>query len=222
MRNLYDSIDPDYIVFSAIQEDENEELPVWGEYEKGVFKAFKEKKYNQINIDPYSCFLVAPFQAISNFTENDISYDLMKNTFDKLRKDSKFTPKVGGKISDGMEYAVRAYNEEYKDNLKFKKVPLTVQNIIEALKTTSPIVCAINYSKSYFSDEQKDGDAWINKIESIGKMGHCIQIVKINTQDDILIKYLENYTGYLKYDIIGCDFTKFRELFGSNGWILYR
>ena len=117
---------------------------------------------------------------------------------------------------DGMNYAIEAYNSAYCDTIKCAVVPLTIGTITEALKASSPMVCFIRYSNSYFSDEQNDGDAWITHVESIGTKGHCVQIVKVNTNDDVLVKYLENYTGKVKFDIIGVDFNKFRSLFGNT------
>ena len=123
-------------------------------------------------------------------------------------------------MTDGMEYAIRAYNFAFGDTLKYKVIPLTVGSICEALKGGSPVVCFIKYSKTTFKDEADN--AWIDSIDSIGTMGHCIQIIKMNTQDDILGKYLENYSSKVKNDIIGFDFTKFRKLFGNTGLVIYR
>lgn len=117
---------------------------------------------------------------------------------------------------DGVEYALRAYNTAHSTSIKYKCVPLTPGSIIDALRGNSPMVTGIHYSKSYFGDEQ-DGDAWITNIESIGTMGHLIAIVKINTNDDVLVKFQENYEGKLKYNIIGVDFLKFRKLFFNTG-----
>lgn len=205
-------------VYSCIPDDSGEILG--GDYEKWVFKAFKEKKYNQLEVDPRSCFVVSPFQAISNFTGKYIWYDLMRSTFSRLKNDGKFVEWVGGKMTDGMEYAIRAYNNAFEDTLKYKVIPLTVNSIVESLKNGSPVVCFIKYSKTTFKDEADN--AWIDSVESIWDMGHCIQIIKLNTQDDILGKYLENYSGKIKNDIIGFDFTKFRKLFGNTGLQIYR
>ena len=203
-----------------IDEEEQEEL-LWWEVKKWVFKVFKDIKYNQKKIDAYSCFLVAPFSAISNFTGKEVSYELMNKAFENLKKDWKFTKWVGWKMTDWMEYALKEYNKECKDTIKYKVVNLNPTTIIDWLESWSPIVTFIKYSKTYFQDEQ-DQDSEITKFESIGTGGHCITIVKINTIDKIMVKYLENYYQVLKNDIILTDFEKFRQLFWKTGIALYR
>lgn len=211
------------IVYACIPDEDDIDMPVGGITEKGVFKAHLDKKYNQLEIDPYSCFMFAVYQALSNFTGQDIPYSLMKYTFGRLKTDKKFTPGVGGKMIDGINYALEDYNLHFGDAIKAKVVPLTEGNIIESLKAKSPMITGIYYSKTYFADEQNDGDAWISDIGSIGKMGHLISIIKLNnTGYDTLVKFEENYVGVVKFDIIGVDFNLFRNLFFKTGAQLYR
>lgn len=56
-----------------------------------------------------------------------------------------------------------------------------------------------------------------NTAGTTGKNGHCITIVKLNTMDDILIKFAENYNGILKYQIIMTNFVEMRSLFFNTG-----
>lgn len=217
--NILDWNNPNDFVFSCLPTYDDELL--WWDYEKGIFKAFNDKKWNQLEVDPYSCFVFSPFQAIANFTNTDIDYEMIRTTLSCLERDGKFTHGVWWRMIDWVQYAVNAYNTAHNDTIKYNLVSLTVGTIIDALKWWSPMITGIHYSKTTFWDEQ-EWDAWINNIDSIGNMGHCISIVKINTLDDILVKYEENYDWKLKYSIIWVDFTKFRKLFFNTGCYLYR
>ena len=74
-------------------------------------------------------------------------------------------------------------------------VDLTPSNIIASLKSGSPIATGIKYGPGYFKNEQDDGI--IQDIEGTsGNRGHCISIIKANTEDSNLgmqIKFAENY-----------------------------
>lgn len=116
-----------------------------------------------------------------------------------------------------MQYALDAFNSfagtKYRKNL----VSLSDASIYAALDA-SPVVTGIKYSKDYFPDEQDNGiiDLPVERVS--GSNGHAVSIVKVNTEDDVLVKFAENYAGKLAYNVILCDFGKKRKLFFNTGY----
>lgn len=183
-----------------------------GEVEKGVFKCFNNKLYNQKIVDAFSCTLVSAFTALSNGKNVDVPVELMQEAFKEYHDSGKFTPWVWGSLVNGAEFALKHFNRHFGTNVKYECLPFTIQNGINAIKWGFPFTSWIKYGKEYFKDEQDD--ATIQAGEGVvGNNGHAIAFVKINTMDDQLVKFTENYHGLLKYDIILADFVKNRDLF---------
>ena len=183
---------------------------------KGIYKAFQNIMYNQKLIDEYSCTLVWPFTALSNYTGNQIPLTVQQEGLQRYVKSGLFTPWVGGKMTDGATIALDVYNSYFGTKIQINVVPLNADTIRTALESGSPINTGIYYWPSYFSNEQDDG-VIENTAGTTGKNGHCITIVKLNTMDDILIKFAENYNGILKYQIIMTNFVEMRSLFFNTG-----
>lgn len=205
-------IDTD-IPMSCIPEDDEELAWSNWEIESGVFKVFNNLFYNQRLVDNYSCTLVSAFTALSNSKNVEIPLSLIQEAFKDFKESGKFTPWVGAKLSDGAEYAVKHFNGHFGTSIKHKTVPFTIQNAIRALKTGFAFTSWIKYGKQYFKDEQDDGRI-AGGEGVIGKNWHAIAFVKINTENgEQFVKYIENYRGVLKHDIIFADFKKLRPLF---------
>lgn len=107
--------------------------------------------------------------------------------------------------------AAKHFNIEHGTNVKEKLIKLTVDNIQNELRMGSPISTGIKYGPEYFKDEQDNGK--IEGGDPFGNKGHAITIVKLNTMDDVIGKFAENYDGVLKFNVIEFDFTKYRKLF---------
>ena len=93
--------------------------------------------------------------------------------------------------------------------------PFTIQNAISCLNGGFAFTSGIHYGSHYFANEQDDG-VIENQSGTVGSNGHAVAFVKVNTIDDQLIKFVENYHGELKFDIILADFIKNRPLFFNN------
>lgn len=180
--------------------------------EKGIFKVFQNIMYNQHQVDHYSCTLVSAFTALSNSKNVVIPLKVMLEAMDDFRKSGKFIPGVGAYLQDGAECALRHFNRHTGNNISLSVLPFTIQNAINTLKNGFSFTTGIKYGDKYFSDEQDDGVIQMGS-GVVGNKGHAISVCKVNTTDDYLFKYVENYDGELKYQIILADFSKNRELF---------
>jgi hypothetical protein len=175
----------------------------WWEIKRWVFKIYNEFLYNQNLVDKYSCSIVWTATAIANFLNKDIGIIFQKKAFELLKKRKKFTPWLWAYIKDWIEAMVDTVNDyilAWTTWIKIRPMALTVPNIIYALEQWSPIVTGIKYGKWFFLDEQDDWE--VNKSSSIWNSGHCVAIVKINTEDDHLIKYCENYKWVIEKNVI--------------------
>ena len=209
------------------------ELPVWEiagssdtQIEKGWWKVLWGQKstytdldstvqpdgifYNQCLIDNYSCTLVGAFTNLSNITGIYVPVDIMNKAFLNYVASGEFKPDVGGYITDGAKWALQTFNEYAQTNYTMNVVPLTVTNMITALKSGSAINCIIHYSNTYFSDEQDDAIIEDVNNDDTGLNGHTITICKLNTLDDHLVKYCESFCGttWCQDNIILVDFGK--------------
>lgn len=180
--------------------------------EKGVFKAFQNHMYNQLDVDPYSCTLVSAFTALANAKDKKAPVNIVQEAFKDYVASGKFKAGYGWSLADGAYYATKHFNEWAGTAVKVELVPFTMQNVIASLKMGFPCVSGIKYGPAYFKNEQDDGiiqsGEWVT-----GNNGHAIAFVKANTVDDQLIKFVENYDGVLKFQIIYTDFQKNRDLF---------
>jgi hypothetical protein len=55
-----------------------------------VHKKFVDIIYNQLEVDPYSCTIVATYGALSNLTGKIVPYSVMRGTLDRMIRDGKF------------------------------------------------------------------------------------------------------------------------------------
>lgn len=74
--------------------------------------------YNQLNLSPYACFYAASFAASADCWELDSfeksrALKAAKDGWAKVIADGKFTEGVGGYLSDGVDYARRAWNSAF-------------------------------------------------------------------------------------------------------------
>ena len=187
-----------------------------------VYKAFQDIMYNQLLIDNFSCTYVGSLTAISNYVGKELPLEQMKAGFEEYEKSGLFTPWYGGKGIDGAKFACGAFNNYFGTTISPNTVSLDSDAIFHAISSGSPINAAIQYWPEYFKNEQDDGQVE-NTTGTIGNKGHWITIVKINTTDPkfIQIKFVENYNGVLKYQIIFIqDFQQLRSLF-MNGGVFY-
>lgn len=185
--------------------------------EKTVSKSFRDIIYDQTQVDPYSCTVVATYTAISNKTGKIVSYDLMRNTLERMENDGKFRKGFGAKLSDGVKYALEDYNREFKTSLKAVRVTVSASSLVKALRI-SPVVSGLYYGKKFVEDTQDN--AWIDgAIEGVkGAQGHACTYVKINTMDDWLVKMCNTYAGKLANNVFGFDLTKYRSMLFNTGY----
>ena len=69
----------------------------------------------------------------------------MLDTLTRLEQDGKFRQGFGGKLSDGVQYATEDFNDLFGTNIKFSAIGLNELEIMEALKSGSPISTGIKY-----------------------------------------------------------------------------
>ena len=207
-----------HLVWGAtdIEVNENEMMgwSNWKEIEKGIQKKFVDILYNQLEVNPYACTIVACATGISNFTWNVIPYSLMKEIWNKWIKEGWMKENFGGGLDSAVHYMTEAYNKYFNDTLRSNFFYVNEASLYEKLKL-SPVISGINYPFGYVNDEQDDGK--LKNGYTKGANGHAITFVKINTLDDVLVKFAENYAGKLPYNVIFSDFTKNRGLF-FRGW----
>lgn len=208
----------------------------WGLPEKGIWKTFATHKdesvysANQLEVDPFSCTVVSTFSALTDYTKDSnghatkiVPYDIMKLALENMKKDGKFRSWYGAKLSDGVNYSLAVFNDTYGSNIKAVQIKLTAENMIPWMKGGSSIVTGISVPDTYWKDEQDN--AIIDSTYTKWSIGHCIRIGKLNTLDDKLAKYGENYHGVLinnkpAKDVILLDIVKnSRILF--NAWFYF-
>lgn len=190
-----------------------------GVVEKGIQKKFVDILYNQLYVNPYACTIVATATAISNFTWKVIPYSLMKDVWKKGVKEGWMKEWYGGKLNDGVHYMVEAYNKSFNDNIVPVYFLVTPSSLYEGLKK-SPVVSGIYFNTWYSKDEQDDGR--LTNGYTKGANGHAITFVKINTLDDTLVKFAQNYAWVRPYNVIYSNFEKNRSLFFNGGYYLTR
>lgn len=113
--------------------------------------------YNQLECDAYACTYVGSITAISNLTGKELPLDELKAGFEKFRTGGKFTPGYGALGIDGADAALDTYNSYFGTHIEKVQVPLNEETMYTALNSGSPICTAIRYGKSYFKNEQDDG-----------------------------------------------------------------
>ncbi len=131
-------------------------------------------------------------------------YEEMKKTLKKMTKDGKFTPGSGAYLEQGVKYALEAFNAYFKTQIKSVKISATIENFIVGMKKNSSIVTGVKANSAFFRDMQDNGI--VDVPHQVGNIGHAMRIVKINTTDDLLFKFANNYHGAkTKYGDIAKD-----------------
>lgn len=54
----------------------------------------------------------------------------MKIALENMKKDGKFRPGYGAKLSDGVNYSLAVFNATYGTNIKAVQIALTAENMI--------------------------------------------------------------------------------------------
>jgi len=128
-------------------------------YEVGRFKALSGDGifYNQLEIDRYACTLVSAFTALANSTGKVPSYDTIRTAFDAYVASGKFTPNVGGYMTDGAYFATQAFNEAFGTNIKYVVRPFNIDEEIKSLQNGFLYNFLIKYGKDFSKNEQDDG-----------------------------------------------------------------
>lgn len=208
------------ITNGCIEENLLDDEELGGEIEKGVWKAYKEILFNQKEVDPYSCTFFATATSLSNFDGRKLPLQVIKESFKDAVDKKIFTSGVGAKLAPVVDIVLSKANDYWGTQYKSKLIQLTPSNIIEALKKGSPVVTGIKYGKWYFKDEQDNAiiDDYLG-----GEGGHAISFIKINTEDDTLVKYAENYLGVYKNNVILFDFDKAKKgkMLFNTGFYFY-
>jgi len=215
----------DDIVLSELSDPSDKELDdIAGGEDNGIIKALPEKLrvYNQLNVDPYSCVIVANATAISNWLDVEIPYSVMIKSLNEAKQKGLFISGKGMSFKEGNIIGTRNISEYLGISITPHLFTLTEKSIKSALRQ-SPVTTGIYYGSGYFFDEQDN--AWIDKFVEGGN-GHSITLGKANYVLDFLIKFLENYHGrpYTRngkkevfMDVIGCDYGKYGSNFFKTG-----
>lgn len=194
-----EKVDTSIVTNGAIEEKATDEVAGALEVPKVIIRAPMPENiimYNQLNVDPYACTIVATFTAISNLLNvrfsYQISYQNMINVLNNMKADGKFTSKVGAYLQDAIDYSLVEIEKQCGKKVKSHKILLTLPAVLEGLKH-SCVVTGIKYGKGYVQDEQDN--ARVDNIGSIGAQGHAVSFCKANTEQDHLVKFIENYDG---------------------------
>lgn len=186
--------------------------------DKGVWKAAPEKLivYNQDICSPWACTYVAGCTAISNKLNKELTDAQLVEGWRSLVNDGKFTANFGASLIDGSTYALKQCNKVFGKNLKQVTGALTPEFIITAIRDNgSPVHTGLKVGANFLNDEQDNGI--IDELNPGTVLQHSVAIIKINTYDDVLIKYLESYEGKVKFDVILADFIAKRPMFFNSG-----
>ena len=127
--------------------------------------------YNQLNVDPYACTIVATFTAVSNLLNDRFAYKNMQVVLEKMDNAKKFTPKVGAYLEDAINFSLENINQNREKKVVAHKILLTLPAVLEGLKH-SCVVTGIKYGKGYIQDEQDN--TRVDNLGSVGAQGHAI------------------------------------------------
>lgn len=169
-----------------------------------VHKKFLDIIYNQLEVDPYACTVVATYGALSNLTGKIVPYQVMRDTLAKMAKDGKFRKGFGASLDDGTAYALADFNAWAGTSFKRKAFAASFFSIHSAL-STSPVVHGIKYGPQYLADEQDDGEWNLPANQLAGKQGHAVYWCKTNPTDPAKprqAKFVESYAGKLVRNVI--------------------
>lgn len=142
----------------AVDEDTEAEFGAQ-EVEKTVEKKFLDLIYDQTQVNPYGCTVVATYTALSNLTGKVVPYSVMRATVERMKKDGKFRDGFGAKLSDGVEYALADFNKEFKTKYASNRIFVSASSLVRSLKV-SPVVSGLYYGKKFVEDTQDN--AWID------------------------------------------------------------
>lgn len=108
---------------------------------------WKRKWIDQRAIDPYSCFYSASWAACMD--AYDLSPEELSKAkdkagygFAKLKADGKFTPGVGGKMADGVDYARREWNLLFPDKpvASYRMTTLDLMFSLAIIRGWAPLI----------------------------------------------------------------------------------
>lgn len=186
---------------------------------KPVPEDFQKSLGNQKQVAWWCCQTHAFVQSMCMMDGKEFDYDVLRSAWNQWVKDGKFAEGTGGYMSDGARYATLFYNLKYGTTWKATSFIFTPENAVDKMATkNSPIIFALRGSIEYFRDEQDNGS--IDTTTQSWKYGHCVALVKTNNEDEDLgvqAKYVENYHGVKKFDIIYINLTK-----ASTEWLLQK
>lgn len=141
----------------------------------------------------------------------------MRKTVDRMRRDGKFRDGFGASLADGVKYALEDFNAAFGTEYVANRIYVSASALLKALEH-SPVVSGIYYGKEFVEDTQDN--AWIDgALEGVkGTQGHAIAYVKINTNDDCLVKFANSYAGRLAKNVVGFDLDKYRPMCFNTGF----
>lgn len=182
-------------------------------------KVFRDVIYNQKEVGDYSCTTHGSCTAVSAITGLRLSLSFRAKCWAKQIANGA-NPRVGDYISNAAKVVCAFFNDdpEVETILDSRAVSVNESSIVNSIDQGYPIIAGVQYGPKFWTDEQDDGEL-NNDANLPGNGGHCITIVKYWYTDagDFMIKYIENYNGHFKYNIITVNFSKKSKFFFKDG-----
>ena len=211
-------------MYSAIEKyddrDYQEEF-AWSTDWEIYWKCFSNIKYNQKLVDDFSCTWQASDWTISDVINWPLPLSFRKDTWARQLKTWAKEWFWDG-VWNWVKQAVKQFNEENPELPYFLEY-FRISNIKNAhqvayiLNKYSSIVTW--YKWALYSDAQDNGI--IDNIDNPDGNGHCIRIVKIWEESNVVkIKYCDNYEWVNKFNIITVDDFLNNKDFFSWGYYL--
>lgn len=197
---------------------QDNEFLAWKLWDKDVYKCFSNIKYNQKEVDNYSCTGQASCGVISDVTNIILPLSFREKVW-KKQLETGAVPWVWDYFQNWMKQAVKLFNEEYWKHLDYEleyiKFKITTHNIMKVLDSWSSFFFWIK--AQWFNDSQ---DNWIiDNPDNKDWWGHAIRWVKYTKSIDEL-KYCDNYEWVNEYNIVTIpNFSKNKDLFEYGYYI---
>lgn len=162
--------------------------------EKGIWKPAPEQLiiYDQTLCDNYACTWISIITAASNLTGFQLTDGQNKIGWEDFVSTGKFMPGQGAYVSDSAPHALAYFNKVTGCNLTGSFRPFDEETIYEALSSGCAATMGLRCSPQLLADAQ-DNAVIDNPVQ--GNIGHAVTLIKLNTMDDFLFKWLDNYRG---------------------------
>lgn len=179
-----------------------------------------DHQYNQKLVDDYSCTTHASVWVLSDFLWQKLTINFIEKVFNR-QKDTTFVPWVWDYFSNWIKQACKEWNasSNIENWIEYFRIELTEEKIKSIITGVWSSIVAW-YTWSLRADAEDNG--YIDNPDNKDWGGHCIRIWKwfYNDKNEFCIKYIDNYKGVVKYNIITIEeFNKNKDFYPYGYYI---